>query len=773
MIVTRNWLQEFIDISKISTKTICEALNSIGLEVENVSKIFIPNGIVVGEVLDCIKHPDADKLNICQVNIGKETVQIVCGASNVAKGQLVPVATVGTVMSEDFKIKKAQLRGEDSHGMICSSTEIGLPKLNDGILELDDSIGDLVIGKELNEYTILNLETIEIELTANRGDCLSINGIARELSTYFDIKFYKFDTQIESNNIGIGQVLDIKCDNNITSNLFYKASDITNFKLPLLHKIRVALVGIEKNTDIETAITYATHATGVLLNVYTKAIAKSDENIVSLNVKVDENGFDKVSGDIELSTIGIEAGFIKKVDNTVILEASYTAPDILAQRVFDTKVKTGDIYYKSSRGSETNLDLGIDYLINLISKYGGTIFNGAEQYIEDITPRTLVVKISDVTSIIGQAIPKAKIVKILTSLGCQVKSSGNNVISIDIPTFRHDLINIADITEEIVRIVGIDNIEAKPLAIDEVNRINKTSNKLVLTNRIRAKAISNSFYETTTYVFAQKDALAKYGFETVKEKLDILNPITNELNTFRTTLALNLVNAVSHNQKQGFKSQGFFEMGVIFNKNREESKSLGFIFSGEKESEAVSNQGKPQNIEFFEFCQKVSNCIGNFELETIENISDKFIHPYQNANILIDGIIVGTIYKLHPTVAIDFDISNDTFIALIDTDKLSNDLIQATNISKFQTSKRDLSIIAPKDMEYKDIRNSINNLKINEIKQFNLVDTYSDEKLGNDESLTIKFVLQSEDKTLEEEDITTIMDKILENLKETLQIGIR
>ncbi len=775
MIVTRNWLQEFIDISHLSTQTICTALNSIGLEVDSVEKTFIPNGVVVGYVTDCQKHPDADKLNICQVNLGDKTAQIVCGAKNVAKGQYVPVATVGAILGEDFIIKEAVLRGVESNGMICSTTEIGLPKLNDGILELDDSIGELVLGRELNEYSALCFETIEIELTANRGDCLSINGIARELSTYFNIPFYRFEPKIISNNIGIGQVLNVKNDDNCNANLIYKAASIKEFKLPIVYKLRTALLDMVKNTDIETAIAYSIQATGVLLNVYTKAIAtvSNDNKKVSLNITKDANGFDTIVGKVILSTIGVEAGHISNEDETVILEASYTAPETLAQRVFETKQKTGDIYYKASRGSEPALENGLDYLTNLLSSFGGTIFNGEKQYVEDIKEARLTINISKVNAIIGQEIAKDKIVTILTSLGFVVRNSGANTLNISIPNFRHDIKNIADITEEIVRIVGIDNIQAKPLAIDEVNRINTTTHKLILSNRLRAKAISNSFYETITYVFAQREILSKYGFEVVSENQDILNPITNELNTFRTTLALNLVNAVSHNVKQDFKSIGFFESGIVFNKNREESKAIGFIFSGEKEVESVSNSGKPENLDFFGFSQKVSNCIGEFELEPMQKLENDFIHPYQNANIIINGKEIGIIYKLHPSVAADFDISDDTFIAQINFDELSSDLIQAVNISKFQSSKRDLSIITPKEMEYKEIKNAINALNIKEIKQFNLVDIYSDEKLGLDESLTIKFVLQSEDKTLEEEDITNIMDKILEELNTKLKIGLR
>ncbi|RLA78365.1 MAG: phenylalanine--tRNA ligase subunit beta [Epsilonproteobacteria bacterium] len=775
MIVTRNWLQEFIDISHFSTDAICEALNSIGLEVDSVDKTEIPDGVVVGLVESCKKHPDADKLNICQVDVGSSKVQIVCGAKNVAKGQYVPVAMVGANLGNDFIIKEAVLRGVDSHGMICSTTEIGLPKLNDGILELDDSVGELILGKSLNTYEALSFETIEIELTANRGDCLSINGIARELSTYFNISFFKNEINIKSNNIGIGQVLEIKCENNVESNLIYKATNITKLKFPLLYKLRTAILDIIKSTDIETAMAYSTHATGVLLNVYTKAIASASNNPnkVSLKINKDENNFDTVVGEVVLSTVGVEAGHIAKEDDIIILEASYTAPEILAQRVFDTKQKTGDIYYKASRGSEPDLESGLEYFTNLLSTFGGTIFNGDMQYGDESKEEILAVRISKINSIIGQDIPKDKIVTILTSLGFKVKNSGTDSIALTIPNFRHDCKNIADITEEIVRIVGIDNIQAKPLEIEELNRINNVSNKLILNNNLRAKAISNGFYETVTYVFSQRDLLSKYKFEVVDNKLDILNPITKELNTFRTTLALNLVQAVSHNEKQGFKSISFFESGIVFDKNRDESKCLGFICSGEKELESVSNSGKVQSIDFFGFSQKVTNCIGEFDLEAMTDISNDFIHPYQNANIIKDGECVGTIYKLHPSVASDFDISNETFIALIDFDKLSNDLVIAQHISKYQSSKRDLSIIAPKSLEYKEIRNTINNLNIQEIKQFNLVDIYTDEKLGDDESLTIKFVLQSETKTLEESDIVTVMDKVLESLKEELSIGIR
>ena len=772
MIVTRSWLEEFINISNISTDNICKTLNSIGLEVDSVEKIKIPEGVVVGFVKKCEKHPDADKLSVCQVDIGKEIVQIVCGAKNVAKGQYVPVATVGCVLGSDFKIKKAKLRGVESSGMICSSTEIGLAKLNDGILELDNSIGELKVGRELNEYKLLNDDIIEIELTANRGDCLSINGIARELSTYYNIPLNEFDANINYNEKGIGQILDIKCDSSIESDLVYEAAAIESLELPLLINLRAAITDNYKQKPIETAIKYATHSTGVLLNVYTKAIAKADKNKVILEVNKDKNGFDCVCGEIPLSLIGIEAGLIEKDDSEVILEASYINPEILAQKVFEQGQKTGEVYYRSSRGSEPNLKYGIDYLTTLLSQYGATIYNGSEDLVIERNRHQLNININKVNSIIGQNIEKSKIVAILQSLGFDVKDGDRDNLSVKIPLFRHDIKNIADVTEEIVRIIGIDNIKAKPLAIDEVNRVNKTTYDLIKKNRLRSNAISNGFYETLTYVFTSKEGLEKYGFETVNEKKDILNPISNELNTFRTTMLLNLIEATSNNFKTGIKGMGLFEIGTVFTSSRKELKKVAFTFSGEKENPAVENSGKPKNLDFFGFSRLVSNVIGSFELEPMKKITNDFIHPYQNADILASGKVIGFISKLHPTAANEFDLP-DTYIAEIDFDAVKNDLVKVEQYSKFQSSKRDLSIIAPKSMQYLDIKKAINSLKIKEIKQFNLVDVYSDEKLGNNESLTIKFVLQSDNKTLEEEDITTIMDKILKKLDEKLGIGIR
>ncbi len=771
MIFTRLWLQELINISDISTEDICKTLNSIGLEVDSLNKQTIVEGVVIGKVLEKIKHPNADKLNICQVDIGTQIIQIVCGAKNVEAGQYVPIATVGCELNSDFKIKAAKLRGVDSNGMICSSTELGLAKLNNGILELDTSIGELIIGKELNQYPLLNDEIIEIELTANRGDCLSINGIARELSVYYSISFKEQNHTIINNDLGIGQVLEVESANNIDSQYIYTVINTKEFSLPLLYKLRVGIIDKFKESDLNDSLTYITHYTGVILNAYAKKDAKLENNLSTIYIQKDSQGFDIVLGDKYLSTVGIEHLDINN-DSEYIIEASYVNPEILSKRVFETKRKTGDVYYKSSRGSEPYIDNGMKLFCSLISSFGAKIYNGNELLTDYNEKQTLDVSVNKINSIIGQEINKTKIKNILTSLGFEVKDRLDDSLSIQIPLFRHDIKNIADVTEEIVRIIGIDNIQAKPLAIDELNRINKTSYNLIKKNKLRHKAIENSFYETLTYVFGSKVNFLKYKLPVVKDNLDVLNPIVKELDTYRTTILLNLIEACSNNVKFGFKSIAFFEIGTIFDTNRAESTKISFIFSGEKELELISNSGKPQNINFFGFSKKVLNTIGKFDLEPMKNIPNDLIHPYQNATVVVNNKNIGFISKLHPSVADDYNLS-DTFIAEIDFDMIENSLIKIESHSKFQASKKDLSIITPKTMSYRNIQNVINSIKDENIKQFNLIDIYSDDKLGDNESLTIRFVLQNNDKTLNEEDITSTMTKILKSLNSNLGIGLR
>ena len=193
MIIARNWLEEWIDLSGISSDKICEKLNAIGLEVDSFTSVRMPENIVIGRVVSCKDHENSDHLHVCEVDIGSEILQIVCGAKNVALNQIVPLALIGAKMPNGMEIKHAKLRGVESFGMICSASELGLPKLNDGIMVIDESIGELNLGRKLSEIPAFNDDIIEIELTPNRGDCLSLRGIARDLGAAFELGIKKIN----------------------------------------------------------------------------------------------------------------------------------------------------------------------------------------------------------------------------------------------------------------------------------------------------------------------------------------------------------------------------------------------------------------------------------------------------------------------------------------------------------------------------------------------------------------------------------------------------
>lgn len=476
MIITRRWLEEFINISNISTDEICKTLNSIGLEVDSVEKKSIASKVVVAKVLSKEKHPDADKLNVCQVDLGDEVTQIVCGASNVEAGQTVAVATIGAILGNDFKIKAAKLRGVESNGMICSSTELGLPKLNDGIMVLDNSIGELILGKELKDYPSLNDDIIEIGLTPNRGDCLSILGVARELAAFYDLPLIELDKNINSHELSIGQIFEIN-SSNIDTFLAYKAIDFSGFKLDLITNLRVALIGkFKENHNIKNLLIYATHCVGVILNAYPREDFVLKNELSVLDLRKNEKGFDcSYSSTNCLSQICVDQKDFSENSNDFLLEASYINPEVISKRVFDAKIKTGDIFYKASRGSNPDLSYGVNYFSSFASKMGATIYSGTKEFLEDIEKTTLSISVKNINSIIGQDIEKIEIERILTSLEFEIKESVDDILLIKVPHYRHDIKNIADIAEEVIRMVGIDNIISKPLAIDEVNRVNKTS----------------------------------------------------------------------------------------------------------------------------------------------------------------------------------------------------------------------------------------------------------------------------------------------------------
>ncbi|MCF6310504.1 MAG: phenylalanine--tRNA ligase subunit beta [Sulfurimonas sp.] len=777
MIVTKSWLNEWIDLDGISTEDLAKTFNSIGLEVDSIKSYEIPNKIIFGRVIECESHPDADKLNICQVDIGTSTRQIVCGASNVRAGLDVIVATIGAVMPSGMVIKPVKLRGVESEGMICSAVEIGLEDAQDGIVELDSSVGKYKLGQEVCENPIFSDDLIEIELTANRGDCLSIRGVARDLSAAYDrpLKDRNIKDE-EEKRVGIGRILTLSHEANLDVNLRYKAIDLKDFNLPFIVKLRLAQIQDKRGTDIESIMLYATHSSGVILRAYNYGFfCEENKTLAKIELVSDDNGYASIMSKEKASTVGIVQEDASKVtydEGTVLIEASYIPPDIISRKMQESKIPAGPMYYRTSRGSEPELDQGLDFCLNLIELNSDSLlFGGSIELGNSYEDKIISVSIKEIDEIIGADVDRVKITKILKNLGFgTTKSSADNFV-ISVPRFRHDISHKQDIAEEIVRLIGIDNIPSKAFTFTEDNRLKDDYFSYKKRQDYRHKAAYNGFFESVHFVFDEKKVLQEYGFEILDEELELLNPIVNTLDTLRSTLFTGLLKAASNNSKNGYSSIKLFEVGSLFNSKREESVKMAMLFSGDRESENLSNSGKPKKVDFGFFAQKISDIIGEFELREFKT-SHSLSHIYQTAEVLIDGESVGELFRVHPTVEDAYDLDL-TYMCELDFEKLPYGLKTAVKTSKYQASFKDLSLIMPQEMNYEKVKTTINSADVNNLVRFYPVDKYSDESLGENMSLSIRFVLQSDDKTLEEEDITTAMDSILDSLKSELGIGLR
>ena len=777
MIVTRSWLEEWVDLSGISTVELAKTLNSIGLEVERVKSFHVPKKIVFGRVLECEKHPDADKLNVCKVDIGSSIRQIVCGASNVRKGLNVVVATIGAKMPEGLVIKPVKLRGIDSEGMICSAKEIGLEDCTEGILEIDGSIGEFTIGQEVCENKILEDDLIEIELTANRGDCLSIRGIARDLCAALDrpLKEKTF-TENEDRQIGIGRILNLTHEKNLHVNLRYKAIELQNLVLPLIVKLRLAQMEDKRESDIESVMLYTTQSTGVILRAYNYGFfCAENETMAKIELHEDENGYACIMSKTKASVVGIIQDDASKVSydaGTVLIEASYIPPDIIAKQMSVKKIESGSMYYRTSRGSEPELNQGLSFCLNLIHLHSdSSIFGGNIDLSDVYNDKIVTVNKQEIDEIIGAKINKVKITKILKNLGFETNKTQGDKFVISVPRFRHDILNKQDIIEEIVRMVGIDNIPSKPFVFTENNRLEDDYFEYKKKRIYRHKAANSGFFETVHFVFDERKVLEKYGFTCTHEELELLNPIISTLDTLRPTLLTGLLKAASQNTKNGYASIRLFEVGSVFSPLREESLRMSFLWSANKEKESLSNFGKPTKVDFAFFVQKISDIIGAVELKQYRT-SHTLSHIYQTAQVVLSGIVVGEIFRVNPTVEKEYDL-DVTFMCELDFSKLTFGLKTAKKISKYQTSFRDLSIIMPKSMRYENVKTVIEANKSAEVIHFYPVDKYIDASLGENMSLSIRFMLQSDEKTLEEEDINLSMENILTALKNNLGVGLR
>ncbi|GAA9293124.1 phenylalanine--tRNA ligase subunit beta [Helicobacter pylori] len=758
-----NDLNVFVDTPKDIAK-LCEDLSRLGLEVESSIPCVAPKNVVVGKVLEKAPHKNAEKLSVCQVGVGKEVLQIVCGAKNVAPNQFVPVALNGVLIGSTT-IAKTELRGVESCGMICSSNELGFPKINDGILELDESVGELVLGKGLNEYAPFNTHVLEISLTPNRGDCLSVLGIAREISAFYHtplkpIKALNFTPKSDLITLCVGE--------NIESHLAYYLICNHSLKTPLNVKLSLAHNNALSENDLNNFIEFSAHFSGVVMNAYSL-----DATPIDLSVKNDENNLESVYiNHQKRSTIAIKHQDQKDLSEYLLLEASYTDPISLSLKLHALKDKTlqkdNALIYRSARGSNPNLSDGLNFLSAHLK---ATILE-SKQTKHALKDRTLKFKLEDITEILGLAIEEEKIQGILKSLGFKVSIKVSNskpqILEVVVPNFRHDIKTIQDIAEEILRFVGIDHLISKPL--DSVS--NKKSNPHYDTHRffenLKHKALACGFKEVIHYVFYSKEKQQKLGFEVLEDPLELQNPITTELNTLRTSLVCGLLDASLRNKNLGFKSIALYEKGSVYNSKREEIQKLGFLASGLQKKESYPD-AKGKAWDFYSFAECVSKVIGDFSLEKLTT-KTPINHPYQSAKIIQNHEIIGVIAKIHPKVIRELDLF-ESYYAEIDASKLKRPAMLLKPFSIYPSSVRDLTLIIDENTAFSKIKKALKDAKIPNLSEILPLDIFKES--DNTIALSVRCVIHSLEKTLNDEEVNSAVQKALEILEKEFNARLK
>jgi len=808
MKISYNWLKQFLQTDWEATKT-GELLTDLGLEVEGIeTKESIKGslaGIVVGEVLTCVQHPNADRLKITTVNLGNDQiVQIVCGAANVDAGQKVPVATIGTILYDDkgegFKIKKGNIRGEESHGMICAEDELGLGSSHDGIMVLDNN---LKVGTPVSEvFKIEKDEVFEIGLTPNRADAMSHFGVARDLRAGLlqqDIQLELISPSVSNFYVDERTLrIDVVVENKELAPRYCGIS-ITEIEVkdsPEWIQNRLKAIGITPKNNIVDITNYVLHELGQPLHAFDAQKIKGNRIIVK-NVKkgtkftlLDDVEIKLSSEDIlicdgdsnPLCLAGIYGGANSGVtENTtsIFLESAYFNPVSIRKSAKRHTLST-DASFRFERGIDINMtEYALKRAALLIEEYAGGKLSSdvSDFYPERVEDFQVFLSYSNAYRLIGQEIPKDTIKKILASLEIRINSETEGGLGLTIPSYRVDVQREADIIEEILRVYGYNNIEFS----HKLNTsISFDSNKETKVENIVANQLSSlGFFETMA------NSLTKPSYTSLSEDLnsvfnvEMLNPLSGDLKVMRQSLLFSGLESVSYNINRKNNTLKLYEFGKTYHKydsKYQEDKHLTLFVTGSRNDDNWKFGNK--NSDFFYLKGIVGSVlerigISNFKTSPIKNdvFSEGVSINLGKTKLVEFGVIKKSVLK-------EFSIKQEVLFADFDWDsilKLSgNKNIKVTELSKFQAVKRDLALMLDDKVTFNEIYNLSFQSEKKLLKKVDLFDVYQGDKLPEGKkSYAVSFILQDDSKTLADKEIDKVMQKLQQTFEKNLNAVLR
>ena len=779
MKLSTNFVKDYVDID-VDLKTLAEDMTGVGNEYDSAEKLINATNLVVGEVIECEMHPDSDHLHVCKVNVGNEILQIVCGAPNVRKGLKVIVALVGAELPGDFKIKAGKIRGVESNGMLCSIAELGLdskflkPEDKEGIHELPESA---VPGEDPIKLMGMDDGVIDFELTANRGDLLSILGMAYEIGAIYDKKVKDIDLSYNQSNEDINNSfkVNVKTDN-CSIFLAKRVENVVIKESPTFIKNRLIASGIRPINNVVDISNYVMLEVGQPLHYYDAdtlngclevRMAEENEKLTTLDdVERTLSSEDIVISDgkkaIGLAGVmgGAETEITENTKNIMIESAIF---DNVKIRKTSKEILRSEASNRFEKGLDPNRTyMAIERSCHLLEKYADAkIVGGLVKYDTTSLEDTKIdVSLEKVNRVLGTTISKEDVLDVFRKLAFETEVNGDK-ITVSVPKRRIDISIEEDLIEEVGRIYGVNNIEGKlPSLPLKQGSYNKTL------RNIRNKMIDLGLNETLSYILVNDKEATKYTTDNV-ETVKLLDPMTEERNTLRYSMIPSLVKIYEYNKARSQKDVSIFEIGKGFYKKDEqygENLKLCALMTGERYLSVKSKQ-----VDFYDIkgvAEELLNYLGyggRYSFVVKDELPKEF-HPYQTAQISVNNDVVGIIGKLHPNCTKD-----NVYVLEINLDKLlekKTGKMKYKEISKFPSVKKDLAVVIDKDITSEEIAKQIKKLAGNLLLGSKIFDVYTGENIEeNKKSIAYSLEFGAADRTLTDDEINAILEKIIAGLE--------
>lgn len=794
------WLDELTG-ADIETEQLSEQLTMVGLEVAEIRSVADKfTGVVVGKVLHVDRHPNADKLTICQIDVGgPDNLSIVCGAKNVRVGIKVPVALVGAELPNDFKIKPAKLRGVESAGMLCSATELGLPaaEASAGLLELSN---DAPIGMDIRQYLTLDDSVVEIELTSNRGDCLSMLGIAREVAAINRFKLPHIELADFNTSADLFPVTITAADGcpRYCGRIICGINN--DVCTPVWMRERLCRSGVRSVNPVVDITNYVMLEMGQPLHVFDLAkigreievrYANGGERLVLLDGREVELATETMvvaSDNGVLAIAGVMGGSNSGVSTTttdIFLESAFFVPEKVAGVARSYNLQT-DSAYRFERGVDWQMQAkALERATSLIIEIVGGVPGGVVEVASSSNlPRTaeILLRRDSIKNILGFHIPDEEVQSILVHLGLEVEPDvDGDGWQVKSPSWRHDLKIEEDLVEEVARIFGYDRIPEENI-VAELG-VKKSLIAVELEERARLYALMEDlgYHEAITYSFVDEKLQSLFGMH--EKVLSLANPISSEMSVMRATLWPGLIGAVRYNIQRQQQRVRLFETGLCFTKQDdllEQRLMIAGIAYGDLCPEQWGAKQSEQ-VGYFELKNDVAAILKMFVDENSVEYAPaslEALHPLRSAQINVHGQLVGYFGEIHPALRQKLELTRNVCLFELDLAILGNKLIRPKKVfkrfSKFPKVQRDLSIIVDKEISWREIRQKIVDISGELLHNVALFDVYCNENIGLDKrSMAIRLTFQRMDRTLVDEEIEQLVSGIVLVLEQTFRASLR